>query len=137
MQRRLDTYYNSFVSYVAANRGLTLTDAETAARGRVWLGEQARKRKLTDENGGYLDTIRYAADKAGLTPDDYEIYAIQESGGLFDLFGEEGLLGRTQAGGMADLSATLLGPDAIKELLWMASLRENPFLYRMPMSRIE
>lgn len=136
MMRRLDQYYTGFVTYVASHRNLGLGDVEAAARGRVWLGEEARKRKLTDANGGYLDAIRYAADKAGISPDDYETWPLMESGGLFDLVGEDGLIfGKST--GLAELSLTLLGEDALRQLKWMARLRENPFLYWLPASRIE
>src|SRR5262249_40561148 len=51
LTRRLNQYYDSFVSFVAKSRGIPKEDAEAAAKGRVWLGEQARNLKLADERG--------------------------------------------------------------------------------------
>jgi protease-4 len=89
--RRLNGYYTGFVHYVARHRKLTDQEAEEAAQGRVWLGDHASALALVDQLGGYREAIAYAAKKAG-AGDNYEVWLLQESVGLFDLFGEDGLL---------------------------------------------
>jgi protease-4 len=125
--RRLNGYYTGFVSYVARNRHLSQTDAEAAAKGRVWLGDHAQMLALVDQNGGYREAIAYAAKKAGLD-DDYEVWPLRESVGIFDFFGDQGLM----AAGAAAPGRVLTGlfsPEAIRSLRWLESLRSNPFLY--------
>jgi protease IV len=134
LQRRLDQYYDSFVSFVASHRSLSKEDAEKSAKGRVWLGSAAKERKLVDELGGYLAATRFAAEEADLG-DDYELWLLQESRGLFDFFGSgEGFI---KADGGSLIPRGLISEEILKQLRWMDSLRKSPFLYLSPISTIE
>jgi len=57
----LDTIYADFTSKAAEGRGLSATEVERAARGRIWTGEDAQRQGLVDALGGFtvaLDTVR-------------------------------------------------------------------------------
>lgn len=69
-QEQLDHFYDRFVGKVAAGRGLTPDEAETAAQGRVWTGEQALALGLVDGLGGLDRAIVAAKASLGLGPDD-------------------------------------------------------------------
>jgi len=58
--------YRRFVSKVAAGRGLTYDAVDEVAQGRVWLGEDARARRLVDEIGGLERAIADARIRAGI-----------------------------------------------------------------------
>ncbi|MGE4312659.1 MAG: signal peptide peptidase SppA [Pseudobdellovibrionaceae bacterium] len=61
----LDKTYADFTAIVAEGRGLTPKRVEDIAKGRVWSGEQAEKRGLVDELGGFRDTLDGLATKLG------------------------------------------------------------------------
>ena len=63
--------YRVFVSKVAAARGLTYEQADSVARGRVWIGADARERGLVDKIGGIDEAVAAAAALAGLEGTDY------------------------------------------------------------------
>src|SRR5262249_23640398 len=125
MLRQLNNYYTGFVHYVGEERHLSPGAAESAAKGRVWLGEEARRHKLTDQSGGLMDAIHYAAETAGIADWKYDIRVIEEPGGLFAFLGGGSLMteGKSEA---ADLALGLFSKRAVRELLWMASLQQNP-----------
>ena len=58
--------YRRFVSKVAEGRGLSWDEAESVAQGRVWLGEDARARRLVDEIGGLEQAIAAARTRGGI-----------------------------------------------------------------------
>lgn len=64
----MDTTYNEFVSKVSAGRGRAFEEIEKVARGRIWMGKQAKQLGLVDELGGLEDAIRIAKTKAGIDP---------------------------------------------------------------------
>lgn len=68
--------YQLFLTQASATRPLDADELDKVARGRVWTGRAAAKRKLVDEEGGILEAIRIAEVKAGLEPGegDYRIY---------------------------------------------------------------
>lgn len=74
--RQLNLYYDNFISYVSHRRGLAKEEVEQAAGGRVWLGVEAQKLKLTDEKGGLMQAIDHAASRAGLKRGEYEVLPI-------------------------------------------------------------
>lgn len=131
MQRRLDDYYSSFVKFVAASRKMTVEKAETAAQGRVWLGASALKLGLSDETGGYREAIEAAAKKAGIEGD-YDVVLVREKPGLFDVFGEDSLLG-----GVNVLESMPGGDEITKQAARISLLKENPFLFWFPVKRLE
>ncbi len=123
MTRLLDNYYANFVGFVGEKRKLTPEAAEAAAKGRVWLGSDAKKLKLVDEIGGLRETIEYAAKEN--SNQDYEIWEIRPAESLLAALGLESPFG-------SSLGATLLGKEAYQHLNWMANLEEDPFLYYSP-----
>jgi protease-4 len=65
--------YRVFVSKVAAARDLTYEQADTIARGRVWIGADARERGLVDKIGGLDEAVAAAAALAGLEEGTYSL----------------------------------------------------------------
>ena len=58
--------YERFLELVAKSRLKEVSEIEKIARGRVWLGEDARQNGLIDEFGGLVNAIEHAARSAGL-----------------------------------------------------------------------
>ncbi len=58
--------YRRFVARVAQGRGLTVEAADAVAQGRVWLGDDARERRLVDEIGGLEQAIAEARRRGGV-----------------------------------------------------------------------
>ena len=56
--------YELFVNRVAEGRGRSFTEIEPVARGRVWLGDDAREHGLVDAIGGLDDAIAEARGRA-------------------------------------------------------------------------
>lgn len=127
MIRQLNHYYDSFVKYVASKRSLSVDKAEEAAQGRVWFGDKAKQHHLVNEMGGYHEAIALAAEKAGLR-EHYDVAPISEPLDLSDLFGF-GSFAKSQGSVL-----TLLPKEAQREMLWIESLEQNPFLL---LSRVE
>lgn len=73
MEARIDTTYASFLGKVAASRGMTLSEVEDLAQGRVWTGADALENGLVDLLGGLEDAIELAADRAGLEPGSWRV----------------------------------------------------------------
>lgn len=78
--------YKTFTGHVKANRGDKLSKPiDELAGGRVFSGEQALDNGLIDEIGTLHDAIAYAAKKAGLTADEYQLQAVPRPQSFFDL----------------------------------------------------
>ena len=69
VEAMFDRAYLDFTQKVGEARKLTPDEVDKVARGRVWTGEDARRLKLTDEEGGFLAAIASAKQLAGLAPD--------------------------------------------------------------------
>jgi protease-4 len=65
-RRQMRAVYDRFVAHVAAGRGLDPAAVESAARGRIWTGEDALRLGLIDELGGIERAIELAREAAGL-----------------------------------------------------------------------
>lgn len=63
--QKLDSYaenlYDRFVDRVAESRNLDVSFVEAVARGRAWLGADAKRHKLIDSTGGYMGALRTSA----------------------------------------------------------------------------
>lgn len=68
-QAWLDRVYDDFTTKAAEGRGMSLSDLQDVAKGRVWTGADALERGLVDELGGYPAAFRLAREAAGLKPD--------------------------------------------------------------------
>jgi protease-4 len=62
------TYLN-FVGRVAEGRGMTETEVDAVAQGRVWSGAAAADRGLVDRVGGLGEALASAREAAGLDPE--------------------------------------------------------------------
>lgn len=69
IQSTLEHGYSTFLSIVSEGRDLPSETVKAVAQGRVYAGEDALKSGLVDQLGSLSDSIRAAADLAGL--DDY------------------------------------------------------------------
>jgi len=65
----LDEVYDDFVAKVASARGMSREAVHEVARGRVWTGEDARRRGLVDELGGLGRALALARQRSGLPSD--------------------------------------------------------------------
>jgi len=134
MIRRLDQYYEGFVSFVARKRNLSLDKVEAAAQGRVWLGAQAKSKSLIDVEGSYLAAIRDTAAQVGLETGEYEIWGVKERRGLFDFGVGDSVLVR---GEPSDTHLPQLFGELAQQMHWKAKSKEHPLLYRLPNSHME
>ena len=66
VQAVIDKGYRDFTGKVARARGRSVEQVDAVARGRVWTGEQARKRGLVDALGGLDAALADAAARARL-----------------------------------------------------------------------
>jgi len=73
LQSVTDYYYGRFLDHVASNREMDRDRVREVARGRVWTGEQARERSLTDEPGGLQRALDLVATELGLPANSYEV----------------------------------------------------------------
>ncbi|WCM42885.1 signal peptide peptidase SppA [Flavobacterium sp. CBA20B-1] len=99
----IEIIYDTFISRVAAGRGIDKAKVDEMAQGRVWTGTMAKELGLVDELGSLDDAIAYAAKL--VKTDDYKVklypeYEIE----LADLFRK--FLG---------MSVSTAGQDAIKK----------------------
>lgn len=61
----VDFVYEDFTSKVAAARGLGAASLDSAARGRIWTGQDALRVGLIDGFGGLLEAVAQAKELAG------------------------------------------------------------------------
>lgn len=66
-QKMVDHTYAEFLQRVATARGLTVSQVNEIAQGRVWSGLDARNLSLVDDIGGLHDAIEDAAARAGIS----------------------------------------------------------------------
>ena len=75
MQRFIDKIYQDFLEKAALGRDLSPEQVHKVAQGRVWIGEEAMKRKLIDVTGNFDEAIKLAATAANI--DEYRIEYMQ------------------------------------------------------------
>jgi len=73
IQKEVDHIYNTFISHVAEDRGMSKEEVDRIGGGRFYSGSDAMKIGLIDEFGGLKKAIEVAAREAGL-----ETYRIVE-----------------------------------------------------------
>lgn len=86
LQASVEEAYQQFVDRVAANRDMNFEQADSLARGRVWIGNDALELGLIDELGGLDGAITVAAERAGLDDEDYGVRYIQQETGFTGRF---------------------------------------------------
>jgi protease-4 len=89
-QRRMVTNwmrqtYDQFTDRVMTTRGGKIKDIDHVARGRVFVADQARDLGMVDAIGGVDRAITYAAGRADLKPDEYDVRIIPAPKTLADL----------------------------------------------------
>jgi protease-4 len=70
-QLMVEDIYNDFISGVAESRSMEKQDVDTVAQGQVWSGTDALEFGLVDALGTFEDSVRIAAELAGLEDDNY------------------------------------------------------------------
>lgn len=73
LQAKIEKTYAGFKLKVARARGLSLTEVEKLAQGRVWTAPQALKLRLIDQLGSLEQAINKVASLAKLTAGSYSI----------------------------------------------------------------
>ncbi len=92
VQRYVDEAYADFVGVVAEARGKSKEEIEPLARGRVWVGEEAKERGLVDDLGGLAAALAFARERAGLDPDEpVDFPVLAPAHGLLSISASSGL----------------------------------------------
>jgi protease-4 len=100
-QAAIEDGYNDFLSVVSEGRDIPVEEVDEIARGRVWIGEQARDLGLVDQLGGLEDAVVAAAERADL--DEYETVVVKRRPSPFQQF----LMGFSNA----------MAPDMVEAML--------------------
>jgi protease-4 len=104
VQLQVERGYELFLSHVASGRGKSRDEVNAIARGRVWIGTDAKNHGLVDTLGSYEDAVKAAARRAGLG-DKYAVERMEP-----DLSWAEQLALRLRISG-ARLAGAVLGPS--------------------------
>ncbi|MGX9519884.1 signal peptide peptidase SppA [Vibrio mediterranei] len=75
-QMGIENGYKRFITLVANNRNMSVTDVDSVAQGRVWTGKDALDRGLVDQIGDFDDAVALAAELGGM--EKYDIYWVEE-----------------------------------------------------------
>lgn len=81
LQRQLNELYDDFVNKVAEGRGLSKTEVDSAAMGRVWTGEDALELGLIDIIGGIRKAEDVALEMINSTREETKFVALSSFGG--------------------------------------------------------
>lgn len=73
IQRQIEKIYDDFTSLVSNGRGMSKDSVDAIGQGRIWSGSDAIRIGLVDKQGGIQDAIDYAAQKVGLSKEDYRL----------------------------------------------------------------
>ncbi len=73
LQKFANETYARFLGRVAESRGLTVSEVDALAQGRVWLGQDALENGLVDALGGLEEAIDEAASRAGIAPEELTV----------------------------------------------------------------
>lgn len=82
LQSGVEEAYRQFIERVAASREMSVERADSLARGRVWIGDDALELGLIDTLGDLDGAISVAAERAGLEEEDYGVRYIQREMGF-------------------------------------------------------
>jgi protease-4 len=90
VQAWVDTTYDNFITYVAAERKLDKAKVDSIARGRVWSGKDAQARGLVDRLGGFAEAVEAARTRGKVAAsEDMDLVVYGESRGLLSSLGGE------------------------------------------------
>ncbi len=82
LQSVIDDVHLQFIQAVADGRGMDLEQVDLIADGRIFTGRQALEAGLVDELGNLQDSIRAAADLAGIVGEVEVVYPPRKRPGL-------------------------------------------------------
>ena len=85
IQKRLQSFYDSFVAKAAQGRNMSPEELHAVAQGRVWTGKAALEQGLVDSLGGLEDAIDKALELAEASEDIGRL-VLPRDGMLWDLF---------------------------------------------------
>jgi len=110
INERISQIYEEFTTRVAEGRGMTKSQVEEVARGRVWTGQDALEVGLVDEIGDLESALAYAANLAGMDQTDIAVVVLPEANDSFeeflnDMSGDNGVL---EALGMIGVEGNVL-----------------------------
>jgi protease-4 len=77
IEQTITEAYRLFVERVARARDMEYTEADALARGRVWIGSDAKELGLVDGIGGLRDAVQAAARRAGLQSGDFGEFYVE------------------------------------------------------------
>ncbi|MDA0728050.1 MAG: signal peptide peptidase SppA [Bacteroidetes bacterium] len=123
--------YDAFTSRVAEGRGMTRSQVEEMARGRVWTGSAALENGLVDEIGDLEQAVAKAAELANLDRSDIRRVALPEAQDPLEAFLED-LAGVEM--GLPALGLTGVERDVLQELWQVRRMVEtgDPIQARLP-----
>ncbi|MBC8318833.1 MAG: signal peptide peptidase SppA [Desulfobulbaceae bacterium] len=84
LQNLLDNVHNQFIADIVSSRNLTEEEVRGLADGRIFSGEQAKELGLIDRLGNLYDAVALAAELAGMSTLNPDLYYPEEEG--FSLF---------------------------------------------------
>ena len=135
IEQSIEYGYEEFITKVASHRERAIEAIDAVARGRVWIGEDARERDLVDRIGDLDDAIASAAGLAGLAEDEYEVRYVERELELAEQIALEfvqsaaPLLGSLQFGPALSPGFQRLLAIAAEPLKWVDSLNDPKNLY--------
>ena len=121
IQHSVNQTYDQFVETVSKNRGLSLSETEALADGRIWSGAEALEHKLVDHLGGMTQAVERAAQLAGLTQ--YRLTAYPKPLKISELIGLAGNTERIKAKSIL---------DPIRDAVVSTLLKERGVRARLP-----
>jgi protease-4 len=123
--------YDAFTARVAEGRGMTRSQVEELARGRVWTGADALENGLVDEIGDLEQAVAKAAELAQLDRNDIRRVALPEAQDPLEAFFED-LAGVEM--GLPALGFTGVERDVLQELWQVRRMVEtgDPIQARLP-----
>ncbi len=83
-EANIEQSYQTFLSVVAENRGMTVEQVNEVAQGRVYTGQAALEVGLVDAIGDIDDALRIAAEMGGI--EEYEIETYPKKQDIFEAF---------------------------------------------------
>ncbi len=123
IQKLAQDMYQEFLRKVAAARKMKVEDVDAIAQGRVFTGEQAKRKGLVDELGGLMRAVEVAKEKAGIARDQrVQLVPFPPPRTLFEL-----LLERSQ-----NASMQLEVPESLRALLALRLFNSGRPLALMP-----
>lgn len=83
-EANIESSYQTFLSVVAENRGMTVEEVNEIAQGRVYTGRAALEAGLVDAIGDIDDALRIAAELGGI--EEYSIETYPKKQDIFEVF---------------------------------------------------